>query len=114
MINSYRFGKIIINQTAYDKDVIVFPDSVQENWQRKEGHFLILEDIKEALQKLKPKILVVGTGQLGVIKIDPKLFEFLEKENITLHAEKTGKAVKIYNRLILISDKILGAFHLTC
>lgn len=114
MIDGYRFGHIVINRIPYNKDVIVFPDSVQDHWWRRDGHRLVLEDIQEALNKLKPEILIVGLGQMGIMKIDPSLIQFLKKEGITLHAEKTGKAVKIYNRLILLNDKVLGAFHLTC
>ena len=114
MIDCYRFGQIIINHIPYKKDVIVFPDSVQENWYRREGHLLILEDIQEALNNLKPGILVVGTGQVGMMQVDPSFKKYLERKDIHLHAEKTGTAVKIYNRLILINDKVLGAFHLTC
>jgi len=114
MINSYRFGQIVINQIHYEKDVIVFPGHVQENWRREKGHLLKQKDIESAFEKVQPEVLIVGTGHLGAMKIDPELIRFIEKEGISLYAEKTGKAVKLYNRLILLHDKVLGAFHLTC
>jgi hypothetical protein len=114
MIDNYRFGNIIINKISYDKDVIIFPDKVQTNWWRKEGHYLQLEDIEKALEEVKPNNIVIGTGKFGLMRIDNGVNVYLEKQNIQLHAESTGKAIKIFNRLILIDDKVLGAFHLTC
>ena len=93
MIESYRFGQIVIDGHAFSDDVIVFPQRVHET---------------------KPRVLVVGTGKFGVMKIAQEVSEYLVSEDIVLHAEKTDKATKIYNRLILTDPKILGAFHLTC
>ena len=114
MIHSYKFGHITICQKSYVNDVIVFQNHVQSNWWRKEGHKLQLEDIQSVLNKNKPTDLVVGTGKFGIMKISRDVKHYLDLHNIRLYAEKTDKAVKIYNRLILTGDKVLGAFHLTC
>ena len=114
MIESYRFGQIVIDGHAFSDDVIVFPHRVQPDWWRKEGHLLHVEDIQKAVDETKPRVLVVGTGKFGVMKIAQEVSEYLVSEDIVLHAEKTDKATKIYNRLILTDPKILGAFHLTC
>ncbi len=45
MINSYRFGKIVVNGRNYSSDVIVFPDRIQGSWWRHKGHELSLKDI---------------------------------------------------------------------
>jgi hypothetical protein len=44
-IDSYSFGQIAINGQKYTSDVIVFPDRVQGDWWRDEGHELNLKDI---------------------------------------------------------------------
>ena len=114
MIESYQFGQMIIDKVVYKNDVIVFPDRVQANWWRKEGHTLQCDDIREALEEAKPRILVVGTGKFGIMRVSKEVEEYLQARNITLYAENTEKAIKIYNRSILTDDKVLGAFHLTC
>ncbi|OQY18037.1 MAG: hypothetical protein B6I35_13630 [Anaerolineaceae bacterium 4572_32.2] len=44
-IESYRFGRIIIDGQTHSKDVIILPDRVIENWWRQEGHALHLDDL---------------------------------------------------------------------
>ena len=114
MIDSYSFGHIVINKASYENDVIIFPDRVQADWWRKEGHKLQLVDIHSALNEIRANTFVVGTGKFGILKVSVEVKEYLEAQNIKLYAEPTEKAVKMYNRLILTDDKILGAFHLTC
>ncbi len=114
MIEGYRFGQIVVDKQAYTGDVIVFPDYVQGNWWRKEGHLLQWEDIAEVIASGAPEILVVGKGKFGFMRIDSRVKEELEKMKIQLYAEPTEKAIRIYNRLLLTGKKVLGAFHLTC
>ncbi len=49
-IDSYSFGRIVINGKTYTSDVIIYPGRVDASWWRKEGHLLQLEDVAEALQ----------------------------------------------------------------
>jgi hypothetical protein len=42
----YEFGIIVIDGSEYRSDVIISNDRVQDNWWRKEGHRLALDDIK--------------------------------------------------------------------
>lgn len=114
MIDSYKFGQIIINGEIFNKDVIIFPDHVYSNWWRKEGHLLQLVDIQESLEVLRPQTVVVGTGKFGIMKIDEEVRTYLLENHIELYAEPTTKAVKIYNRIILLNNRVLGTFHLTC
>jgi hypothetical protein len=114
MIDSYRFGQIVIDKIPYDKDVIVFPDKVQSNWWRREGHKLHLDDIRQPIKAAQPKVLVVGTGKFGIMHISQEVKDFLETRGIKLYAEPTDKATKIYNRLLLTEPRLMGAFHLTC
>lgn len=114
MIDLYRFGQIIIHRIPYTSDVILFPDHVQSDWRREEGHHLQLKDIADALEEVDPSLLVVGTGAFGAMKVNEEIERYLQEHGARLYADRTDKAVKIYNRLILTETKILGAFHLTC
>ena len=114
MIDAYRFGRIVIEKIPYDRDVLVFPDHVQADWWRKEGHALGLADIQGALEETRPRTLVVGTGRFGLMKVRQDVTDYLQRHDIRLYAEPTEKATKIFNRLLLASDDVVGAFHLTC
>jgi len=112
MIESYKFGQIVIDGKQYTSDVIIFSDRVKDSWWRKEGHRLSIEDIQDILKE-KPDVLVVGTGYSGLMKILPETKERLKSEGIQLIAENTRKACETYNRLSK-SRKVIAALHLTC
>ncbi len=112
MIDSYSFGRIVIDGKEYDADVIIFPHRVMDNWWRKEGHQLSVEDLERVFEE-KPEVLVVGTGHSGLMRVLPETQERLKSEGIQLIAEKTRKACEIYNQLSK-SKKVVAALHLTC
>lgn len=113
MIDSYSFGRITINGKWYTNDVIVFPNHVQDNWWRKQGHRLQVKDI-ETVVKEKPEVLVVGTGYYGLVKIPAETVEYLKSKGVELIAQKTRDACTTYNRLVESGEKAIAALHLTC
>jgi len=112
MIESYDFGRIVINGRKFGSDLIIFPDRVDGNWWRKEGHILSVDDVK-AIMDAKPEVLVVGTGYSGLMKIPPQTERYAKSSGIELIPAKTEKACKIYNELSK-SRKVVAALHLTC
>ncbi|MBE0512139.1 Mth938-like domain-containing protein [Candidatus Bathyarchaeota archaeon] len=112
MIDSYEFGRIVINGKRYDSDLIVFSDKVRSGWWRKEGHRLHVEDLKDVLE-VKPEVLVVGTGYSGLMTVPPETRRYVESEGIELMAQKTTEACETFNRLVK-SRKVVAALHLTC
>ena len=113
MIDSYSFGKIIINGDEFSSDVLIFKNFIKHNWWRKKGHELCIEDIKKAVEEFNPTIAIVGTGKFGLMKILPETEEYLRSTNTKLIVQKTNIAFTTYNDLFR-SEKVLGAFHLTC
>jgi hypothetical protein len=114
MIESYDFGQITIKGRRYSQDVIVLPDNVvKDNWWRKEGHRLSLEDLKEVFEA-KPEVLVVGTGYNGFMRVSQEVKDFAKSKNIELVVENTRRAWQTYNRLCSSSKRVAAAFHLTC
>ena len=112
MIDSYDFGRIVINGKSYNNDLIVFPAKIREGWWRKEGHRLQVEDLKD-ISEAKPEVLVVGTGYSGMMRIPPETKKYIESEGIELIAQKTAEACKTFNRLVK-SRKVVAALHITC
>jgi hypothetical protein len=111
-IDSYRFGSIVVNGQQYNSDVIIFPDRVRDNWERKLGHNLQLEDIAEVWAE-NPEVLIVGTGAIGVMRVPSEVYQKAKETGIELIVEPTGQACQTYNRLGQ-SQKVIAALHLTC
>ncbi len=112
MIDAYDFGRIVIDGTVFTSDVIIFPDRVKDEWWRKDGHVLHVEDI-EAIVKEKPEVLIVGTGKYGVMKVLRQTREYIESNGIELIVEPTDKACEMYNQ-ISREKRVIAALHLTC
>jgi len=112
VIDSYQFGEIVVNGKKYTSDVIIFPDSVKDNWWRKTGHQLCLDDIAEVLTE-NPEVLVVGTGASDLMKVLPEVRQVVEAQGIELIVEATDKACHTYNQLCH-SRRAVAALHLTC
>jgi len=112
MIESCEFGCIVIKGKRYATDVIIYPDHVEDNWWREEGHSLSPVDLWAVVQA-KPEVLVVGTGYSGLMRVLPETEKYLREQGVRLIAERTTEAVRIYNQLCP-STKVVAALHLTC
>ena len=112
MIDSYSFGRIVVDGKTYTSDIILYPDRVDVSWWRKSGHLLQKEDLRDIIQ-YNPEVLIVGTGAYGLMNVLDETKQFLELKGIELRAEVTEEACKTYNEL-KEKRKVVAAFHLTC
>jgi hypothetical protein len=112
MIDNYCFGKITVDGIEYQKDIIIFPDHIMPEWWREKGHSLAISDLKDVIAA-HPRVLVIGTGMFGRMRIPHKIKATLAAAGIEVIAEKTELACKIYNQKIAEGD-IIAALHLTC
>ncbi|MHC4665250.1 MAG: Mth938-like domain-containing protein [Planctomycetota bacterium] len=112
-IDSYQFGKIVIDGVAYSGDCLILGDSVQPNWWRKQGHLLSAEDVQPVIVA-KPSVLVVGCGASGLMKVPQDTRLALQESNIQLEALDTHKAVQRFNELSQAGANVAAALHLTC
>ncbi|MCD6529472.1 Mth938-like domain-containing protein [Candidatus Bathyarchaeota archaeon] len=115
MIDSYGFGRIVVDGKEYTSDVIVFSDRVLDGWWRKEGHRLHLQDLREVLEaEPKPEVLVVGTGYFGIMKVTEEVKRYLKSSGIEVIAQPTKQACQTFNDLLESGRRVAAAFHLTC
>jgi len=112
MIDEYNFGEIVVDGIKYNYDVMIFDKKV-ERWKRRESHYVFVDEIEKAIS-LNPEIIVIGNGYSGVMKIDKKVKEEIEKRKIKLILQTTRAAVKTFNDLLKEKKKVVGLFHLTC
>ena len=111
-IDSYRFGRIVIDGKPHTKDLIILPDRVIEGWWRKEGHTLLPDDLED-LHTARPDLLVVGQGAYRRMKVTDQVRQALEQAGIGLIAQPTKEACETYTRL-REQRAVAAALHLTC
>jgi hypothetical protein len=112
-IDSYQFGKIVIDGKAYDSDCLILGDSVRSNWWREQGHLLAVEDLQPVIA-FQPSILVVGCGASGMMKVSENIGQVLHERDIELFTANTHKAVAKFNELSKKGENVAAALHLTC
>ncbi len=112
MVDSYSFGRMTISGDDYTSDLIIYPDRIKPSWWRKAGHYLCLEDIQDVFDE-DFDVLILGTGYLGLMKVDEEVIRHAKSLGIDIIIEKTKKAVEVLNRMPA-QKKIIAAFHLTC
>jgi len=111
-IESYRFGRIVIDGQVHGKDVILLPDRVIGEWWRQEGHRLHPQDLEAVFEAL-PDVLVVGQGTLSRMQVTQETEQALLAAGIELVALPTQEAVEVYNATHE-ERAVAAALHLTC
>ncbi len=111
-IDSYSFGRIVINGEIYTSDVVIYGDRVDSAWWRREGHRLHPDDLADVL-KACPEILVIGTGYAGVMTVPKETREHIRSKGIDVEVERTGKAVDRFN-VLQAKKHVIAALHITC
>ncbi|MGB7115117.1 MAG: MTH938/NDUFAF3 family protein [Anaerolineales bacterium] len=111
-IDSYRFGRIVIDGQAYSRDVIILPDRVIRDWWRGSGHILHPDDLLLVFEA-SPEVLVVGQGSVSRMQVLDETKQALEEAGIELISLPTKEACQKYNEVRTQYDAA-AALHLTC
>ena len=110
-IESYSFGKMLINGVEHLSDLVVSPNGVDASWWRKEGHRFSPEDLSNVdLDGIES--VFIGTGQDGLMVVDPITKDLLTEKGIQFFIAKTAVAVDRFNDCE--HSRKVGFFHLTC
>lgn len=112
-IDSYSFGRITIDGRSYTSDVLITHRGVDSTWWRVEGHRLQPEDL-ETVVATRPAILVIGTGNTGLMKVPQATRDWLAAQGIQVFVETTASACQRYNELAKSGADVAAALHLTC
>src|ERR687892_206469 len=110
-IENYGFGHVVVDGEEHTRDLIVLPERVEENWRRRDGHGLVLEDLDDVLDEL-PERLILGTGAYGRMEPDPQALDQLRARGVDVEVLPTGDAVRRYEALN--PARTAAALHLTC
>ena len=112
MIDAYQFGRIVVDGQTFTKDIIIFPDRVQENWLREAGHSVSVGDL-ETIFKAKPSHLILGLGSASRVQIPDETMAAIMEADIDVTALPTGEACYLYNE-IKDRERVIAGLHLTC
>lgn len=112
MIDSYSFGRIVIDGKEYTSDVIISPGGGIIPWWRREGHRVCYEDLGVILGE-DPQVLIFGSGYSGAMRVPAELKERLESLGIEVIVEHTKAACETYNNRSS-GRRVWAALHLTC
>ncbi|MCP4646922.1 MAG: hypothetical protein GY852_04195 [bacterium] len=111
MIDSYDFGKIVIDGKEYEKDIIIVEGKVYPNWFRKQGHFLSTGDLGPILEA-KIHTLLIGIGYNSVMRVGDDVREYCKEKKIKLIELGSRDAVKKCNEIM--GKGVAAGIHLTC
>jgi hypothetical protein len=111
VLTEYRFGRVLVDGEEHTKDVIVLPHRVVGRWWRRDGHSLVMEDLREVVDEL-PERLIVGTGADGRMRPEPEALQDLERRGVAVEVLVTDRAVERFGQLD--PARTAAALHLTC
>lgn len=112
-ITHYQFGHIEIDGRDYTSDVIITSEKVEDNWWRKEGHSLAIDDL-DAVVEADPQAVIIGSGYYGRMEVPEPTRQYLADKGIRVEIAKTSDAVAKFNELQKEYARIVAALHLTC
>ena len=108
IINKTSFKSITIDNKEYPYDVWIFADgSIKE---RNMNHVFTLAEF-DIISKGNPAVLVIGTGQHGIVRVGDEVMEKAKEKKIELVIDKTPDAIEKFNK---IKGRKAGSFHTTC
>lgn len=107
------FDWIEVDGRRYPHDIIIYTDGAIED-RYKEFHWTSHTLTKEEVIKVTrgdPQVLVVGTGQYGILAPTPEALEYIRSRKLRLITAPTPEAVKEFNSL---KGARCALFHVTC
>jgi len=111
-IDSYSFGRIIIDGREHTADVLILPGGTRPGWRRARGHELGAADLEQALEA-RPSVIIIGTGNLGRMDVPESTQAFLRQQGVRFEVLRTAAACQRYNELAK-KEQPAAALHLTC
>jgi len=90
------FGKVKYDGTVFNEDIVVSSDGDVYGRDCKDPHVVTRNEVEDSIDS-GTKVLLVGTGHYGIVRVLPEAREFLESKHIELVEKPTPEAIKYYN-----------------
>lgn len=111
------FGTITIDGQTYRQDVLIRLDGEVTKRKKKlskqvygTSHILSLDEARH-IYEAGAEMLIIGTGQYGLVSCSDEASQFFEAQNLTVVMEPTPKAIELWNE---IEGRLIGLYHVTC
>ncbi len=117
-INSTDFGSITIDNKKYNQVLIIGNDVKEREYSKlvdihNTSHVVGEWELVELLSN-KPEVIVIGNGQSGVLTVEDKVKDEIEKAGVVLIIDLTPGAVITYNVLVKDGKRVNALIHTTC
>ena len=116
-IDGTKFGSITIAGEVHEHDVLIrLTGSVKKRKKKLSkarygtSHKVSLEEAKHVFEP-GARLLIVGTGQNGVLEFSSDASDYLRKNGCTVELLPTPQAVEAWN---FAEGSVIGMFHVTC
>ncbi|HSD61598.1 MAG TPA: Mth938-like domain-containing protein [Burkholderiales bacterium] len=106
----YGAGYVMVNNSRYERSLVVLPDRLVEDWGVAAPGALTLAHMEE-LAALAPEVLLLGTGARLVFPA-PALMAPLAAVGIGLEVMDTSAACRTYNILMAEGRRVAAAIIL--
>lgn len=113
MIESYSFGRMVVQGQVFTDDVLICGDTIVSPWWRQSGHAVTVRDLEPVLEH-NPDVVILGQGQPGQMRATQELKGYLGEQGIELIQVPTREAVVRFNERLELGSQVCGGFHLTC
>jgi len=113
-IDRFRFGSVRIDGVDYTHDLIIIGGVVQSPWIRTiGGHVFAPVDLTKVIDAA-PEVVCLGTGAVGMVTIETATYDAFEFAGTEIIADRTGRIIDVFNRLVGEGRDVAAALHLTC
>jgi len=106
-IRAYEKGKLIINEQAYHKNLIIMPEQLIPDWRPQSVEDLVEADFDEMIA-LKPSMIILGTGEKQIFP-SAALYAGATNAGIGVEIMNTPAACRTYNILMSEGRSIAAA-----
>lgn len=109
IIERTSFGKVVIDGKSYGDVLIVAGKILERDWQ--EGSHRVSKGELEKLLSNEPDIVIIATGQSGVLEAENVIEEIGKKTELIIL--ETPEAIRKFNEFSK-SKKVNALIHTTC
>jgi hypothetical protein len=116
-IDDTKFGTITIDGKTYEHDAVIrlSGDVIKRKKKLSKkyygtSHMLSKDEAKFVFQK-GCKQLIVGSGQMGNVRLSPEAEAYFAKKGCEVLLQPTPEAIHLFNKS---HAKKIGLFHVTC
>ena len=116
-IKQTSFGSITIGGEVFQRDILIRLGGKVKKRKKKlsksvygTSHIISLDEAKHVYEK-GTELLVIGTGQYGLVELSDEAVGYLERKKCKVKLYPTPEAVQVWNAA---RGQVIGIFHVTC